>query len=236
MLILYQSIFLPRLIYSCESWSNLKTKDHQALQSAQLSYLRSIVEVPGSTPIAALFLELSVLPIKLEIEQRQLFFLKRILDKDPDDPVHTVYKEQLNYNFEDDWANYIFQLRHTYNLPLNDENIKKMTLRQWKSVVKSAIRQDAFMQLTIQCANNRKTSHLKYESLARASYLKKLDPNIARVTFKARTRMLEIKSVTKENINSMLTALFVNTMMRHLIISSNVTQAYFDLDVFMQQN
>ena len=33
MLILYQSIFFPRLIYNCES--NLRTKDYQALQSAQ---------------------------------------------------------------------------------------------------------------------------------------------------------------------------------------------------------
>ena len=104
------------------------------------------MEVPCSIPIAALFLELSVLPIKFETEQRQqLFFLKRILDKDPDDPVHAVYKEQLNYNFEENWANYISQLRSTYNLPLNDENIKRMTLSQWKSVAKSAIRQDAFM-------------------------------------------------------------------------------------------
>ena len=154
MLILYQSVFLPRLIYNCESWSNLRTKD-QALQSAQLSYRRSVTEVPFSTPAFALFLELSVLSIKFEIEQRQLlFFLKRILDKDPDAPVHAVYKEQLKYNIEENWVNYNFQLRHTYNLPLNDENIKRMTLSQWKSVVKSAIRQDAFMQLTLQCANN----------------------------------------------------------------------------------
>ena len=68
-----------------------------------------------------------------------------------------------------------------------------MTSSQWKSVVKSAIRQEAFMQLIIQCANNRKTSHLKYESFVRANYLKKPDPNIARVIFKARTRMSDIK-------------------------------------------
>ena len=49
------------------------------------------------------------------------------------------------------------------------------------------------MQLTVQCANNKKTSHLKYESFVRASYLKKLDPNIARVIFKARRRMFDIK-------------------------------------------
>ena len=148
------------------------------------------MDVPGSIPTAALFLEFSVLPIKFEIEQRQLFFLKCILGKDPDDPIHAVYKEQLNYNFEENWANYISQLRLTYNLPLNDENIKRMTLSQWKSVVKSAIRQDSFMQLTIQFAKNRKTSHLKYESFVRASYLKKLDPTIATVIFKAGTECL----------------------------------------------
>ena len=38
-----------------------------------------------------------------------------------------------------------------------------------------------------------KTSHLKYESFVRASYLKKLDPNIAKVIFKARTRMFDIQ-------------------------------------------
>ena len=49
------------------------------------------------------------------------------------------------------------------------------------------------MQLTIQCANNRKTSHLKYESFVRTSYLKKLDNDMARVIFKARTKMFDIK-------------------------------------------
>ena len=120
----------------------MRTKDYQALQSAQLSCLRIVMEVPCSTPIAALFLKLSVLPIKFETEQRQLFFLKCIPDKDPDDPVHAFCKEQVNYNFEGNWANYISQLRRTSNLPLN-ENIKRMTLSQWKSVVKSYIRQDA---------------------------------------------------------------------------------------------
>ena len=42
-------------------------------------------------------------------------------------------------------------------------------------------------------AYNRKTSHLKYESFVRARYLKKLDPSIARVIFKAGTIMFDIK-------------------------------------------
>ena len=44
---------------------------------------------------------------KIKIEQ------KYILDKDLDDLVHAVYKEQLKYNFEKNWANYISQVRFT---------------------------------------------------------------------------------------------------------------------------
>ena len=57
-------------------------EDYQALQSAQLLYLRKVMDVPSSTPIAALYLELGILPIQSEIERRQLLFLRRTLDKD----------------------------------------------------------------------------------------------------------------------------------------------------------
>ena len=38
----YLSIFLPRLIYNCESWSDLRTKHYQALQSLRYeSFVRA---------------------------------------------------------------------------------------------------------------------------------------------------------------------------------------------------
>ena len=51
------------------------------------------MEVPCSISIAALFLELSVLSIKFEIDRKQSFFLKHIR-------VHAVHKKQMNYNHE----------------------------------------------------------------------------------------------------------------------------------------
>ena len=90
MLILYKSVFLPRLIYNCESWSNMTDKGHQALQSAQLLYLGNVMEVPRGTPIAALYLDLGILPIQFEIEKRWLLFLRNILNKDFSDPLRLV--------------------------------------------------------------------------------------------------------------------------------------------------
>ena len=99
MLLLYRSVYLPRLIYNCESWSKLTKNDICKLQKAQRRYLRSIMEAPGSTPVAATYLELGVLPIEYEIDIRRLRFLWTILQKNYDDPVRMVYTEMLKYHF-----------------------------------------------------------------------------------------------------------------------------------------
>ena len=49
------------------------------------------------------------------------------------------------------------------------------------------------MQLMAQCKGNKKTMHLTYHSIKRAEYPEKLDPNLARIVFKARVRMFDIK-------------------------------------------
>ena len=77
MMVMYQSVFLPKLIQNCESWSSLTHKDISNLQGARLNFLRRVMEVPKSTPTVALLLELGILPIQYEIEKRQFVFLKK---------------------------------------------------------------------------------------------------------------------------------------------------------------
>ena len=67
--------------------------------------MRKILEVPRSTPTAAVYLELGIWPIKYEIEIRQLFFLKCVLDKKADNPCLLVYLEMLKFKDESDWGN-----------------------------------------------------------------------------------------------------------------------------------
>ena len=43
MMVMYQSVFLPNLIYNCESWSNLTQKDISNLQGAQLNFVRRVI-------------------------------------------------------------------------------------------------------------------------------------------------------------------------------------------------
>ena len=194
MLILYKTVFVPRLIYNCEAWSNLKAADHKILESAQLKFMRKILKVPRSTPTAALYLDLGIWPIRYEIEIRQLFFLKRVLNKIADDPCLQVYLELLKFKDETNWGNEVLGLRKKYNLPLKDENIKNMSERDWKSIVKGSVYREALLQLQVELSTNRKTSHLSYNKLCTQDYLKQLPPNLAKVVFRAKTRMLDIKT------------------------------------------
>ena len=76
MLLLYKTVFIPRLIYNCEAWSDLTPKDYLTLQASQLTFLRNVLEVSKATPIAAMYLEFGIMPVRYEIEMRQLLFLE----------------------------------------------------------------------------------------------------------------------------------------------------------------
>ena len=43
MLLLYKTVFISRVIYNCEAWSNLTPKDYLTFQASQLTYLRNVL-------------------------------------------------------------------------------------------------------------------------------------------------------------------------------------------------
>ena len=100
MLLLYKTVFISRLTYNCEAWSNLTPKDYLTLQASQLTYLRNVLKDSKATQIAAMYLELGILPVRYEIEMRQLLFLKRLLDKKHADPCLRTYIEMLKFENE----------------------------------------------------------------------------------------------------------------------------------------
>ena len=75
-----------------------------------MAICREVVFGRKSTPAAALYLELGILPVKCETEIKQLLFLKRILDKEANDPVLLSYQEMLKFGSEANWANNILGL------------------------------------------------------------------------------------------------------------------------------
>ena len=171
MLLLYKTVFISRLIYNCEAWSNLTPKDYLTLQASQLTCLRNVLEVSKATPIATMYLELGILPVRYEKEIRQLLFLKRLLDKKHADPFLRTYIEMLKFENETNKANNVLGLRRDYNLPVNDDNIKKMSVSHWKYFVKCAIYKEALLQLQVELSSNRYQPHYISKFLFKTKWL-----------------------------------------------------------------
>ena len=96
---------------------NLSKNDPKSPQAFQLSYLRCVMEVPKSSPVASLYIELGILSVKYEIEIKKLLFLKCILNKEADDTVLLFYQEMVKFGLEANSANNILGLRQAYNFP-----------------------------------------------------------------------------------------------------------------------
>ena len=83
-----------------------------------------------------MYLKLGILPVKYETEMRQFLFLKCLLDKKHDDLCLLTYNEMLKFDNETNWENNELGLRRDYNLPVNDDNMRKMSVSHWKYFVK----------------------------------------------------------------------------------------------------
>ena len=99
-ILLYHTVFIHRLIYTCESWSNLSSEKYAILQKSQLTSLRRVMKLPRSVPTDALFLEMGILPIRFLTTN----ISKTHYSQEQNDPVYQLYHEMLKYNSEKNWA------------------------------------------------------------------------------------------------------------------------------------
>ena len=204
---MYQSVFLPRLIYNCDLW-NLTHKDISSLQDAQLNFLRRVMKVPKSTPTAALFLELGVLPVQYEIEKRQLVFLKKILDRQNHDLVKMVYNEILKYQAERNWANNVHELRSNYSLSLSDKNVCNNTIWYMEKNGEWSDQEYGISFTNWDVLYWKRTSLLSYSKSMRTLYLWNFKPEVARMVFRARVGVYDIKDNFKRKYDDDLDCLF----------------------------
>ena len=135
LLIAHSMMFIPTLLYGAQTWTNLSADDTKSLKTCQLKFLKRILRAPSGSCNSIVFMELGVLPIEHEINKMKLMFLYHILSLEVDDPVKTVYNEQIKFLDEKNWGNEVKALRKEYGLEQRDEEIMVMEREEWKNEV-----------------------------------------------------------------------------------------------------
>ena len=195
LLLMYQSLFLPVVLYNSQAWSNLTKTDISALQRIQLKFIKRIFHAPSSTSNPITFLETGILPIKYEIHIKQLGFLHHILTLPDDDIVNHTYKQQLQYPAPN-WANEVAQLRTTYNITETDNDILSITKDKWKTIVKRNVANQALSDLCNEASSQKHAQNLlPYQNFICQQYIHKLPPAQCRKIFHIRSQTVDLYAV-----------------------------------------
>ena len=175
MLQLYESIFLSKLLFNSQSWSRIKKKELEDLQTRPIKDVKASHENAVHNTYSWYF--------------PRTRFLHHILNLDEKDPVFRIYKEQQEFINEPNWSNEIITIRQLYSLNYKDSEIKTFSKVKWRNIVKKSIRNYAYKELTslAQCKTKTKEipKHLSTESTyVQQSYILKLPTKVARRAFK----------------------------------------------------
>ena len=200
LLLLYRSLFLHVILHNSQAWCNITNLQITSLKTTQMKYLKRIFHAPSSTPNSITLLETGMMPIEQEINKRQLNFLHLILTLEENDPNKILYKEQLKFSAEKNWANEIAQLRQMYEITESDDVIESYTKEHWKNIVKRKLKSYATKKLNREMGELKHGSKISpYVDLKVQEYLESLQPQRARKLFHVhvRTGILDLRAIRK---------------------------------------
>ena len=190
----YGSIFIPTVLYGAQVWTRLTGDDTEAIVSIQFRFLKRILRVPKGTCNSITLLELGVLPIECVLEMLKLSFLFHVLSLEEDDPVNRLYRQQLIFTNEPNWANECLSLRKKYKIDGSDDQVKELSREEWKKIVREAVTKKALQDLNADKNSKSKSSAYPDASeLQCKKYFTVLNREYASILFRVRSRVEDIK-------------------------------------------
>ena len=191
-------MFLSRLLLNAETWHNLSQTNIDELEASDKNLLRRILNVPDSTPILGLYLELGIVPIRFFIQAKRLVYFQELLKRSSDEMTNKMLKAQQKKPTKGDWYSTAQNDLQQFNINYSNEEITKMKKKKWKREIKKSMIKAAFEYLIAE--KNRKEGskmkNLNYNELKIQKYLlsKEMSTKTKIMLFKARNRMLKVAS------------------------------------------
>ena len=144
----HEKITIPTLLNNAESWTMNKTEVDE-LERVELQALKNLFKLPIQTPNTAVIFTFGTLYTKQRIDQMQLIFLHKVLNRPPG---HWTLKmlltlQELNIG----WGKSIKETLSQYNLPNEFQEIKLIPRPEWKRRVKTAIETKNLERLIDSC-------------------------------------------------------------------------------------
>ena len=192
---LHEKISIPSLTNNAESW-NLNISEAKEIEKIEVQALKSLFSLPLHTPTAAVIYSLGTLYTKIRIDQKQLIYVHKVLNRDPAN--WTKIALNLLQKRDMGWFKNISDILHLYGLPTDLSTIKNIPTCIWKRQVKKAIEHMNSKRLKDDCYKTEngtliektKTKHI-LNHISNPQYQRKPSPEILQLS-KTETKSLII--------------------------------------------
>ena len=205
-------MFINGTLTNSECWYNVNKKHLETLESGDLMLIRKLIKGHSKTAKEAFYLETGLLPTKFIIQKRKLMFLWNILQRNENELVKKVYNTQNIIATTGVWAISVKDDRIELGITETDEEISKMPILRFRSIVDKAVEKTALKVLN-DIANDPKRSksrNLIRDRLQCQEYFfhKSFHRSDIELLFSMRTRMINLKknfpSLYKDDISCTL--------------------------------
>ena len=194
-LIFKNAILRTSILHASETYYCLKESEIRQIERIEEIFMRRLLKTSKGCPIIQIYLELGQIPARFEITKLRLFFLKYILNQDPESKIFKFLKLQIEKPVRFDWASTCKQDLKKLKVNMSFEDIRKMPLNQFRNLIRNKCKELALEYLMRKRGS--KGCEIQYKEIETAEYLlpnNALNIEDQRTIFAIRNRMVNIPS------------------------------------------
>ena len=193
---LWELAILPMILNNAGTWNGITKASEDKLDDLQLTLLRYLLKTPRTTPIPSLTWEFGMLPMKYRVVIKKLCLAKHVVSLSGDALAKQVMVKQFANSLPGlakevkDWIQEL-GLPNIFDDKVNNEWSKM----RWKNKVKTAVKNKCEKDLKSKISQLEKLekSRMIDECFETKEYIKNMTMGDARIKFKLRTNMTNVK-------------------------------------------
>ena len=177
------------ILFNTEALFSLTDRHVELLEESDKYLLRSLFNANIGTPIEALFIETSTLPVRFILKGRRIMYYWTILKKSESELVKRVFLALKEFSTKSDWMSQVTEDLKFCEIDLSDEQISAMSRYKFKSLVDKKIKEKAACYLSELQMKHSKSMILHQDSQIK-EYLTshRLSTHEKQLLFRLRTR------------------------------------------------
>lgn len=127
------------ILYSVETYYNLKEDEIRTIEKIEESYMRNLLETKNGCNLALLYIELGHQPARFQIYKMQILYLHHILNQNETSLLLQFVKTQQKYPVKGDWFSQVMSAVKLLEITLSLEEIQVLKKDKLKKILKTQI-------------------------------------------------------------------------------------------------